>query len=65
MLKHKNLFITVTIATLVVLAGCSKSDDNSTHDTRETVVIHGYTLPPKPDPVINNSTIATCRAGWI
>lgn len=48
MLKQKNLLILATIATLVALAGCSQSDDNTTGTTTETLTIDGYTLPSDP-----------------
>jgi len=60
MLKQNNLFMGVALLLLVLLSGCSQSDGYSTSEVaskEEPVVIHGYTLPPEPDPVINNSTL--------
>jgi len=60
MLKQNNLFRGVTLLLLVLLSGCSQSDGYSTSEVaskEEPIVIHGYTLPPEPDPVINNSTL--------
>ena len=48
MLKHKNLFITATLVIIALLAGCSQSDESSTNNTGETVVIDGYILPSDP-----------------
>ena len=60
MLKQNNLFVGVTLFLLVLLSGCSQSDGYSNSDvaTNEVpIVINGHTLPPKPDPKVNNSTL--------
>ena len=60
MLKQNNLLIGVTLLLLVLLSGCSQSDGHSNSEvatTEEPVVINGHTLPPRPDPKINNSTL--------
>lgn len=45
----------------IFLNGCSQSDGFSTSGKvktdQEVVVINGHTLPPEPDPAINNSTL--------
>ena len=46
---------------MVLLSGCSQSDGNSTSKEvkadQEVTVINGHTLPPEPDPDINNATL--------
>ncbi len=46
---------------MVLLSGCSQSDGNSTSGDskaeQEVIVINGHTLPPEPDPAINNATL--------
>lgn len=45
----------------VFLTGCSQSDDKTiTSDwtpSQEVIVINGHTLPPEPNPAINNATL--------
>jgi len=57
MLKQKSLFIAAVLVVSALLTGCSQSDTNSTGNTEAVEVIHGYTLPPEPDKIINNSTL--------
>ena len=60
MLKQNIFFIEVTLTILVMFSGCSQSNGYATSkvaSNETSVVIHGYTLPPKPDPVINNTTL--------
>jgi len=51
----------VIIALFALLGECSGSDGNSKSMAKradqKTVVINGHTLPPEPDPKINNSTL--------
>lgn len=48
---------------MIFMGGCSQSDSNSTSETSswtpdtEVLVIQGHTLPPEPDPAINNATL--------
>ena len=59
MLKQKNLFISATIIVLMLLSGCSQSDGYSNSGLKMAggEVINGHTLPPEPDPSINNATL--------
>ena len=61
MFKRKSLLILAVLTSLILMSGCSQSDRNSTSEEvkadQEAVVINGYTLPPEPDPAINNSTL--------
>ena len=59
MLKQKNLFILAAFVASLLLTGCSQSDgfSNSGLNTSGVEVINGHTLPPEPDPSINNSTL--------
>ena len=45
----------------VLLTGCSQSDEKSTDSewkpNQEVIVINGHTLPPEPNPAINNATL--------
>ncbi len=60
MLKQISLITIVALSTMIFMSGCSESDGNSTStwtpDT-EVLVIQGHTLPPEPDPAINNATL--------
>ena len=56
MLKLYNIFIGMTFSTLILVTGCSQKN-GYVASNEAPVVIHGYTLPPKPSPVINNATI--------
>ncbi len=58
MLKQISLITIVAVMTMIFLSGCSQSDGNSTSNLAPGgEVINGYTLPPEPDPVINNATL--------
>lgn len=48
---YKLLFI------VTLLTGCSQSDDSEWKPSQELIVINGHTLPPEPDPAINNASI--------
>jgi len=45
----------------ILFIGCSTSDDklvaSNWKSSQEVIVINGYTLPPEPNPAINNSTL--------
>lgn len=61
--KPNNLFIATILVASVLLAGCSQSDGKSTSETSswtpdtEVLVMHGHTLPPEPDPAVNNASL--------
>ena len=60
MLKQNKLFRGVILLLLLLLSGCSQNDGYATSEVAtnvEPVVINGHTLPSKPDPKINNSTL--------
>jgi hypothetical protein len=61
MLKQKSLLTVAVLIVMVLLSGCSQSDGNSTSGDskaeQEVIVINGHTLPPEPDPAINNATL--------
>ena len=61
MWKRVSYFIVMALVSSVLLSGCSQSDDKSaTSDwkpSQEVIVINGHTLPPEPNPAINNSTL--------
>lgn len=57
MITHKELLTAALLVISIVISGCSQSDGYSTSNNEEVEVIHGYTLPPAPDPAINNSTL--------
>ena len=50
--------IFVIISTFLV-SGCSSEKRNTPQPSPNgnTIIINGYTLPPEPDPVVNNSTL--------
>jgi len=53
----KQTFLTL-LSALILMSGCSAlASETDVQQLSEPIVIHGYTLPPKPDPVINNSTL--------
>ena len=45
----------------ILLIGCSNSDNKLVatdwKPSQEVIVINGHTLPPEPDPKINNATL--------
>ena len=61
MLKQIKSITIVALTTMIFMSGCSQSDGNSTSGKvktdQEAVVINGHTLPPEPDPAINNATL--------
>jgi len=61
MWERVSCFIVMALVSSVLLSGCSQSDDKSaTSDwkpSQEVIVINGHTLPPEPNPAINNSTL--------
>jgi len=59
MLKQNNLFIGAALVASLLLAGCSQSDGHSSSKVNATggEVINGHTLPPEPDPSINNASL--------
>lgn len=60
MLKQNSLITVVALTIMIFMGGCSQSDGNSTSDDaadQEVIVINGHTLPPEPDPAINNATL--------
>ncbi|WP_345975313.1 hypothetical protein [Sulfurimonas sp. HSL3-7] len=57
MITHSNLLAITLLLTSIFMSGCSQSDGYSTSKNETVEVIHGYTLPPAPDPAINNSTL--------
>ena len=61
MLKQISCFIIMAVVSSVLFSGCSSSDDKSaTSDwkpSQEIIVINGHTLPPEPDPAINNASL--------
>ena len=63
MLKHKKLLIATILVATVLYTGCTDSDGFSTSKTsdwtpdQEVIVINGHTLPPEPDPAVNNATL--------
>jgi hypothetical protein len=52
MLKYSLLLISI----ITILLGCEGKSTTKTKDFKPEI-INGYTLPPKPDPKINNSTL--------
>jgi hypothetical protein len=57
--KNNACFILIALLMLLI-SGCSdtKKDETAGTDTNATpLVINGYTLPPEPDPKVNNSTL--------
>ena len=56
MLKQILSLVAILVA-MTFVNGCSQSDGYSTSVDKDVEVIHGYTLPPEPDPVLNNATI--------
>ena len=50
--------VSLTLLGILILgSGCSSNNRIDVQQASEPEVIHGYTLPPEPDPVINNSTL--------
>ena len=61
MFKQNSLLTLAVLTALILMSGCSQSDGNSTSKEvkadQEVTVINGHTLPPEPDPDINNATL--------
>ena len=63
MLKQKSIIMSIAVLAMSLMVGCSQSDGNATSQEsdfkadQEVIVINGYTLPPEPDPKINNATL--------
>jgi len=56
----KNTILSLIV--ILVMGACGGSSNSSYNPSApdastEVVVINGYTLPPEPDPVVNDSTI--------
>jgi len=49
----------ITLLSIVTFSACSNDSQNSpqTPAPSEPIVINGHTLPPEPDPSVNNSTL--------
>ena len=48
------------LSSLLLLASCTLADTNTTAPKEKTTtewVVDGHTLPPEPDPVVNNATL--------
>ena len=47
-----------TLVSVIFISACSDENNESTKipEKRETI-INGYTLPPEPDPIVNNATL--------
>ena len=63
MLKRKSIIMSIAVLVMSLIVGCTQSDGNATSQEsdfkadQEVIVINGYTLPPEPDPKINNATL--------
>ena len=63
MLKQKSIIMSIAVLAMSFMVGCTQSDGNSTSQEsdfkadQEVIVINGHTLPPKPDPKVNNATL--------
>ena len=63
MLKQKSIIMSIAVLAMSLMVGCTQSGGNSTSQEsdfkadQEVIVINGYTLPPEPDPKINNATL--------
>ena len=55
----KKIFAIITILATFLVSGCTAEKRNALQPSPNSnpVVINGHTLPPKPDPKINNSTL--------
>lgn len=57
-MMSRNILLVVLFA---LLTGCSQGDDKSINSewkpSQEVIVINGHTLPPEPNPAINNATL--------
>lgn len=54
-MKHNKLLITCILALPILLSACG---GGSGSNTTKTETINGITVPPAPDPVVNNATLA-------
>lgn len=60
MITRKELLTAALLIISIVMSGCSKSDGNSTSETATVTggeMVNGHTLPPEPDPDVNNATL--------
>ncbi len=62
MLKQKLLLVATLLVATVLVTGCSsdentKSEKSTWTPDQEVIVINGHTLPPEPDPAVNNATL--------
>ncbi len=58
MLKQSVLKTIAFMVMSMMVVGCSQSDGNSTSETATGVeMVNGHTLPPEPDPDVNNATL--------
>jgi len=61
MWKRVSCFIVIALVGSVLLSGCSfidgKTATSNWKPSQEVIVINGHTLPPEPNPAINNSTL--------
>ena len=58
MITHKEMLTAALLIISLVMSGCSQSDGNSTSETATGVeIVNGHTLPPAPDPDVNNATL--------
>lgn len=57
-MNTKKLTLIALLSALTLMGGCSGSSSaTDIQQSSEPEVIHGYTLPPEPNPTINNSTL--------
>ncbi len=58
MFEQKILLTVAVFIVMVLFSGCSQSDESSTSNAAaSSEVINGHTLPPEPDPDVNNATL--------
>ncbi len=62
MLKQKLLLVATLLVATVLVTGCSsdentKSEKSTWTPDQEVIVINGHTLPPEPDPAVNDETL--------
>ena len=57
MLKHKSVITTALLLVSIMISGCSQSEGNSSSATATGEMVNGHTLPPEPDPDVNNATL--------
>jgi len=58
MLKQNSRLLVVLMLVSILISGCSQSDESSTSATATGgEMVNGHTLPPEPDPDVNNATL--------